>query len=199
MVKRVASAAVALVAVVTLSAGAGAQQGAGAAAAEQGLLNRLTTAPDDLSAHLDLVKLYAASNRLVEAEQLLSRALALVREQRLGSFSKTVPAIERMRPSESMNQAPLRVGGSIMEPRQTKRIAPIYPPEAQAAGVQGVVILEAVIGVDGTVTDARVLRSIPMLEQAAVDAVRQWTYTPTLLNGAPIPVIMTITVNFSLR
>ena len=74
----------------------------------------------------------------------------------------------------------------------------MYPAEALAARIQGVVILEAVIGVDGRVNDARVLRSIPLLDQAAVDAVRQWEYTPTLLNGVPTPVIMTVTVNFSM-
>jgi protein TonB len=77
-------------------------------------------------------------------------------------------------------------------------VNPWYPPEAQAARIQGVVILEAVIGVDGRVTDARILRSIPALDQAAVDAVRQWQYTPTLMNGVPVPVIMTVTVQFTL-
>jgi protein TonB len=64
--------------------------------------------------------------------------------------------------------------------------------------VQGVVILETVIGPDGKVQDARVLRSIPLLDQAAVESVRQWEFTPTLLNGSPVPVIMTVTVQFSL-
>ena len=70
---------------------------------------------------------------------------------------------------------------------------------AQQARVQGVVILEARIEADGTVSSARVLRSIPLLDQAAIDAVRQWEFTPTLLNGVPIPVIMTTTVNFRLE
>lgn len=60
-------------------------------------------------------------------------------------------------------------------------------------------ILEATIGPTGAVTDVIVLRSVPLLDEAAVDAVRQWQYTPTLLNGVPVPVIMTVTVNFSLR
>ena len=75
---------------------------------------------------------------------------------------------------------------------------PIYPQTARAAAVQGVVILELVIGADGAVSNARVLRSIPLLDQPALDAVRQWRYEPTLLNGVPTPVIMTATVNFSL-
>ena len=65
--------------------------------------------------------------------------------------------------------------------------------------MQGVVIIEARIEADGTVGDARVLRSIPMLDDAAVGAVRQWEFTPTLMNGVPVPVIMTVTVNFTLQ
>ena len=59
-------------------------------------------------------------------------------------------------------------------------------------------IIEATIGPDGAVKDAKVLRSIPLLDQAALDAVRQWQFTPTLLNGVPVPVIMTVTVQFTL-
>jgi TonB family protein len=94
--------------------------------------------------------------------------------------------------------APVRVGGSIKAPAQTKRVNPPYPPEAQAAGVQGVVIMEATIGVDGKVTDVRVLRPIPLLDQAALEAVRQWEYEPTLVNGVAVPVVMTVTLNFAL-
>jgi TonB family protein len=94
--------------------------------------------------------------------------------------------------------APVRVGGNVPQPTKVADVRPVYPPIAQSARVQGVVIVEATIGVDGSVTDARVMRSIPLLDQAAVDAVRQWRFTPTLLNGVPVPVIMTVTVNFSL-
>jgi protein TonB len=78
-------------------------------------------------------------------------------------------------------------------------VQPVYPAIAQSARVQGVVVIEAVIGTDGKVRDAKVLRSIPLLDQAAVEAVRQWEYTPSRLNGVPVPVIMTVTVNFTLR
>ena len=81
---------------------------------------------------------------------------------------------------------------------KTKHVKPVYPPIAQSARVQGVVIIEATIGPNGKVQDARVLRSIPLLDQAALDAVRQWEFTPTLLNGVPVPVIMTVTVQFTL-
>jgi TonB family protein len=95
--------------------------------------------------------------------------------------------------------APVRVGGNIRTPSKVRDVKPIYPPEAQLAGIAGIIIIEATIAVDGRVSDAKVLRSIPLLDQAALDAVRQWEYTPTYLNGVPVPVIMTVTVNFSLQ
>jgi len=93
-------------------------------------------------------------------------------------------------------EAPVRVGGNIATPRKIVDVRPVTPPEAVKADVRGVVIVEIVIGPDGAVRDAKVLRSIPPLNQAAIDTVRQWRYEPTLLNGMPVPVIMTVTVNF---
>lgn len=87
----------------------------------------------------------------------------------------------------------------VRTPVKTHHVDPSYPQIAQSARIQGIVIIEATIGVDGHVTNARVLRSIPLLDQAAIDAVRQWQFTPTLLNGTPVPVIMTVTVNFTLK
>ena len=78
-------------------------------------------------------------------------------------------------------------------------VAPLYPAIARAAHVQGIVILEATIGEDGVVRDVRVLRSIPLLDAAAMDAVKQWRFTPTLLNDQPVPVVMTVTVGFTLQ
>jgi TonB family protein len=94
--------------------------------------------------------------------------------------------------------AGFRVGGDIPPPRKIKDVAPEYPPIAHEARVQGVVIMEARVDEQGNVSDVRVLRSIPLLDQAATDAVKQWQYTPTTLNGVAVPVIMTMTVNFSL-
>jgi protein TonB len=65
--------------------------------------------------------------------------------------------------------------------------------------VQGIVIIEAVVGPDGRVQDAKVLRSIALLDAAALEAVKQWEYAPTLLNGVPVPVIMTVTVDFTVQ
>ena len=101
--------------------------------------------------------------------------------------------------SLTVRAEPVRVGGNISPPTKTRDVQPRYPEEARAARVQGVVILEATIGSTGVVTDVSVLRSVPLLDDAAIAAVLQWQYTPTLLNGVPVPVIMTVTVNFSLR
>jgi protein TonB len=94
---------------------------------------------------------------------------------------------------------PLHVGGRIKEPAKIRHVPPVYPVMAQQARIEGIVIIEAIIGVDGRVKEARVLRSKPLLEQAALEAVRQWEFTPTTLNGVPVPVIMTVTVNFTLH
>ena len=92
----------------------------------------------------------------------------------------------------------VRPGGKIQPPTKVHDATPVYPAIAQAARVQGVVIIEATIGIDGEVVDARVLRSVPLLDEAALQAVRQWRYTPTRLNGQPVAVVMTVTVNFRL-
>jgi TonB family protein len=93
----------------------------------------------------------------------------------------------------------IRVGGNIKAPTKIRDVRPVYPELAQQARVQGVVIIEVVIGPDGNVQDAKILRSIPLLDEAALDAVRQWRFVPTLLNGVPIPVVMTVTVNFTVQ
>jgi TonB family protein len=91
----------------------------------------------------------------------------------------------------------VRVGGNILPPTRVVNVAATYPGEALSANVQGVVIIEARIATDGSIADARVLRSIPLLDQAALDAVRQWRYTPTVVAGEPVEVMMTVTVNFT--
>jgi protein TonB len=96
-------------------------------------------------------------------------------------------------------QNAIRVGGQILAPQKVTHVSPVYPPIAQSARVQGVVIVEAIIDREGRVGYVRILRSIPLLDQAALDAVKQWEFTPTHLNGSPVPVIMTATVQFSLQ
>lgn len=91
------------------------------------------------------------------------------------------------------------MGGRIKEPRKVQHVNPSYPEIAKQARVQGIVILEAHIDRRGHVGRITVLRGIPLLDDAALAAVRQWRYEPTLLDGQAVPVIMTITVNFRLN
>lgn len=102
-------------------------------------------------------------------------------------------------PPAAAPQQPLRPGGNIRIPTKVHHVPPVYPVIAQQARVEGVVILEATIGTDGRVRDTRVLKSQPLLDQAAIDAVMKWRFTPTLLNGVPVPILMTVTVHFSLN
>jgi TonB family protein len=92
-----------------------------------------------------------------------------------------------------------RVGDTLRPPVRITNVNPVYPAVAIAARVEGVVIIEATINTDGKVVKARILRSIPLLDAAALEAVRQWEYTPSFLNGQRTPVIMTITINFTLQ
>ncbi len=111
-----------------------------------------------------------------------------------GSPTEAPPvAIRRPPPPD-----PLRVGGSVVAPRKRHNVNPTYPPVAAAARVQGTVILEATIDEDGNVVNLSVLRSVPLLDGAALEAVRQWKYEPTLLNGSPVPILMSVSVRFEL-
>ena len=96
-------------------------------------------------------------------------------------------------------RVPVRPGGDIREPQKIRHVPPIYPPIAISAGVHGIVMLEATISEAGTIENLRVVKSHPLLERAAIEAVKQWRYTPTRLNGQPVPIIMTVTVNFMLQ
>jgi TonB family protein len=107
-------------------------------------------------------------------------------------------------PPPSFTESPLaegavRVGGNIRPPAKVQDAPPVYPPEAREARVQGVVILEIRIEANGRVSKARVLRSIPLLDQAAIAAVSQWLFEPTLVNGVATPVVLTVTVQFMLQ
>jgi TonB family protein len=88
------------------------------------------------------------------------------------------------------------VGGNIRPPARVVSVEPAYPEAARVAGVQGIVILEILIGENGKVQDARTLRSIPALDGAAIAAARQWQFAPTQVNGAPAQIIMTVAVSF---
>jgi len=120
------------------------------------------------------------------------------------ALAKTTAVQPPPPPVEPVDNAPgdqptVRVGGTIPFPAKIKDTPPIYPEDARRAGVQGVVIMEAVIDRRGAVIRTKILRSIPMLDAAAQATVRQWRFAPTIVKGAPTAVIMTLTVNFSLK
>lgn len=116
------------------------------------------------------------------------------------AMSTTVTASSRMirtTPGQLPDGAPAyRVGGPIVAPRKVHDVPPVYPERARSAGIAGVVIVEATIGSTGAVTAARLLRGQPLLDEAALAAVRQWRYEPALLKGVPVPIVMTVTVAF---
>jgi TonB family protein len=151
---------------------------------------------------------------IAEADRLRVYAMELLKERRASGAAPGVSGVPPPPPPppsapiatppcdrnvSATLQAPVRVGGNIRPPTKVHDARPVYPIEAQDARVQGVVIVEATIDESGRVVQACVLRSIPMLDEAALQAVGQWEFTPTLLNGNPVPVIMTVTVNFTLQ
>ena len=138
----------------------------------------------------------ALRQALVEALELKRTSLT----EQARALGDEIAALRAVPASQAcLGRAPVRVGGAIEAPRRTHAVQAAYPAEALAQKVEGVSLIEVVIDCTGAVADAHVLRGVPMLNDAALDAVRQWRYRPTLLNGAPVPVIMTVSVTFTLR
>jgi protein TonB len=106
----------------------------------------------------------------------------------------TAPPPPKPRPT-----GPVRVGGNVQAARIVNRVQPVYPPLARQTRISGTVRLHAIISKDGTIKELEVTSGHPLLQQAALDAVRQWRYQPTLLNGEPVEVDTTIDVIFSLN
>jgi TonB family protein len=135
-----------------------------------------------------------------QADELRDKAKALQPAAPAGSMAFVAappPAPEFQALLDQLK--PMRVGGNIKTPVKTRDVKPAYPPIAQSARVQGVVIVEAIIDATGKVAASRVLRSIPLLDEAALASVNQWEFTPPLMNGEPVPLVMTVTVNFTLQ
>ncbi len=121
----------------------------------------------------------------------------------IGQVTENVDVIANGVPSaaatHSAQPTRIRVGGNVQATRILSMPRPTYPEAAQAAGVQGAVVLEGIISKEGSLTSIKVVNSVdPALDQAALEAVRQWQYQPTLLNGEPVEVITSITINFKL-
>lgn len=130
----------------------------------------------------------------------------------VGDAPELHPTIRRLLESVIGTPAPLpkveaalnpvvrvKVGGDVKPPAPVYTPKPVYPPFARAHRISGIVRLEAVIAADGSVTNIRLIYGHRLLVQAAMDAVRRWRYTPTLLNGEPVEVVMQVDVNFVLH
>jgi TonB family protein len=141
-----------------------------------------------------------SARRLQPGELEPLRMLAQFYARRAGALhsqtEKDKAPVAATPPGEPDTNGVFQVGGALPPPRRTGNV--VYPPEAQVAGVEGVVVAEITVNEAGAVTAARVLRSNPVLDEAALSAVREWRYDPTIVNGQPVPVKMTVTVNFTL-
>jgi TonB family protein len=156
---------------------------------EAQLAAQVAQQPQNVGPLLDLAKFYADRQLLQQAQTTLQRAMAILNEQiRVQGFS-----------GATSTTGAVRIGGDIKQPKQIKRVEPQYPEDAKAAGTTGMVILEVLLDTEGRVKQAAILRhATPSIDQAALNAVQQWVYTPTLLNGNPVEVVFTVTVNFIL-
>jgi len=149
-------------------------------AAEDTLLGARRQRPDAVDPYKMLAQFYAR------------RATAMHQQTESQKTERAAPG-----PGERDEQGVYRVGGAVTPPQRLDRA--VYPPEAVMAGVEGAVQAEVVINESGDVADAKVVRSIPLLDDAALKAVRNWHFEPTMVNGQAVPVRMTVTVNFTTR
>jgi protein TonB len=125
-------------------------------------------------------------NRMIAVE----RGSGLIERPGRVESAPTAPPIAR---------SPVRPHSGVQTPRKIVDVAPKYPALARESHTEGLVILDVIIDENGNVTSTRVLKSVTLLDQAAIEAVRQWKFTPTRLNGEPIPIVMTVTVSFRLQ
>jgi len=126
---------------------------------------------------------------------LPSAALDPVLQSMLRNTGPQPPALPAPKPAP---RQPIRVGGQVIAAKLVYRPTPVYPELARLTRTQGDVEFEAIIGKDGSIEQLKVVRGHPLLVKAALDAVRQWRYQPTLLNGEPVEVLTDITVTFKL-
>jgi protein TonB len=117
----------------------------------------------------------------------------------VGGLLSGVAPVAPPPPPKPVKREPIRVGGNVQESKLIRRVEPTYPELAKRARVQGKVVLVVTVDEEGNVTDIRVTTGHPLLDEAAVSAVKQWKYSPTLLNGEPVPVIANVTVFFNLK
>jgi protein TonB len=115
-----------------------------------------------------------------------------------GVIGGVIGGIPTAVPKPVVAPQPIRVGGRVTAPRLIRRVEPVYPALARQARIEGSIRIDAVIDETGHVVEMKVLSGHPILVKAALDAVQQWVYEPTLLNDQAVPVLLEVTVNFVL-
>jgi protein TonB len=125
------------------------------------------------------------------------------REGMLAGLRAEIPEDAPPRPAPAapppVPAPPVRVGGVIRPPALIERVDPVYPAAALAMGLEGRVILEAIVDEEGRVIDVRVVRSADVFDKAALASVRQWRYAPVLIDGRPVKFILTVVVSFTIQ
>ena len=116
----------------------------------------------------------------------------------IGSVPSMAPPPPKVEAPKAATPQRIRVGGNVQQANLIKRVQPPYPPLAKQARIQGVVHLTAIIAKDGSIQSLQVVSGHPLLVPSALEAVKQWVYKPTLLNGEPVEVVTQIDVNFTL-
>jgi protein TonB len=116
----------------------------------------------------------------------------------LGGVLASAPAVRTDQDAPAGGPQQIRVGGNVQQARLISQAKPIYPPLAKQARISGSVTFNVIIAADGTVKNMDVVSGHPLLVAAAIEAVRQWVYQPTLLNGNPVEVVTQVVVNFTL-
>jgi TonB family protein len=171
-----------------------------------GSLKAAQEANDALDAELAVqdakwIKSYDRARELAESTRVASeKAMADATAGKARAEAESAAAAARAKASAEsrakLATTAVRVGGAVRNPTKTKNVAPVYPAMAKSARIGGTVQVEATIGPDGKVADARIVKSVALLDQAALDAVKQWEYEPTRVKGVPVPVIVTVAINF---
>ena len=147
----------------------------------------------------DLIRMRAELEKLNAEFAALQRRLA--ESTVIGNLrpTTTTPVDGSSQLRSPSGRAPVRVGGSVAAPRPIVKPHPEYTAEAMRARIEGKVVIEALVDEQGRVADARVVTSLPMLDEVALAAAKQWEFTPALLNGEPVPVLVVIELAFNLR
>ena len=114
-----------------------------------------------------------------------------------GSAIAVAPSVAPVAPPRP--RQPLRAGGVVQDSKLIHRVEPVYPELARRTRAEAVIVMEVQIDEQGDVTDVSIARGHPLFDQAAIDAVKQWRYSPTLLNGEPVPVVTTVTIPFRIQ